>query len=164
MTTTQPHINVKQKINIVIVASITIIAYLFAQLIHEGLGHGGMALLFGAKLIQVTNTNLQYDPTGISLSASRVIAAGGTLANMIVGVFALWYLRYALIKSVNMRFFLWLLGHINLFKSFGYLLITFAPIGDFCDPENLASMRVMEKLGMRREGHLVQDHYTKGKW
>lgn len=133
MTTVQPEIKVNNKINLLIVASITIIAYLFTQIIHEGLGHGGMALLFGAKIIQVTNTTLEYDPTGISLSASRIIAAAGTLANVIVGVFALWYLRSASIKSANMRFFLWLFGHINLFKGFGYLLITFAPIGDWHD-------------------------------
>jgi hypothetical protein len=133
MATMPPEIKAKQEIDILIVASITVIAYLLAQIIHEGLGHGGMALLFGAKIIQVTNTSLQFDPTGISLSASRIIAAGGTLTNVIVGVFVLWYLRSASITSANMRFFLWLLGHISLFKGFGYLLITFAPIGDWHD-------------------------------
>ena len=123
----------KQKIDTLIVASITVIAYLFTQIIHEALGHGGIALLVGAKIIQVTNTNLQYDPIGISLSAGRVIAAGGTLANVIVGISVLWVLRTTSIKSANMRFFLWLFGHINLFKGFGYLLITFAPIGDWHD-------------------------------
>lgn len=143
MAISQPEIKVKQKINILILASITIIAYLFAQVIHEGIGHGGMALLFGAKITQVTNTNLQYDPSGISLSASRLIAAGGTLANVIVGIFTLWYLRTALIQSSNMRFFLWLFGHINLFKGFGYLLITFAPIGDWHDvAEGLRSQTI----------------------
>jgi hypothetical protein len=131
MTTVQPEIKVNKKIDNIILASITAIAFLFAQIIHEGLGHGGTALLFGAKIIQVTNTTLQFDPTGISLSASRVIALGGTLANVIVGVLVLWYLRTTSIKSANMRFFLWLLGLINLFKGFGYLLITFAPIGDW---------------------------------
>jgi hypothetical protein len=133
MVTTQPKIIVGQKIDLITVASITIIAYLFAQIIHEGLGHGGMALFVGAKIIQVTNTNLQYDPNGISLSASKVIAFGGTLANVVVGSLALWFLRIKSIKSANIRFFLWLFGFINLFKAFGYLLITFAPIGDWHD-------------------------------
>ena len=133
MATIQPKIKVQQKIDIVVVASITITTYLFAQIIHEGLGHGGMALLIGAKIIQVTNTSLQYDPSGISLSAGRVIAAAGTLANVIVGILALWFLRTTSMKSANTRFFLWLFGHVNLFKGFGYLLITFAPIGDWHD-------------------------------
>jgi RimJ/RimL family protein N-acetyltransferase len=31
-------------------------------------------------------------------------------------------------------------------------------------PANVASWRVMEKLGMRREAHLVQHRYMKGRW
>jgi len=133
MATMQSEIKANKKISVIILTSITIIAYLLAQIIHEGVGHGGLALLLGAKINQVTNTNLQYDPIGVSILASRVIASGGTLANVIVGVLALWYLRSMSIKSANPRFFLWLLGHINLFKGFGYLLITFAPIGDWHD-------------------------------
>ncbi len=33
-----------------------------------------------------------------------------------------------------------------------------------CDPRNPASARVMEKLGMRCEGHHVQDVFIKGEW
>lgn len=33
-----------------------------------------------------------------------------------------------------------------------------------CDPRNPASARVMEKLGMRAEGHLVQNFFIKGEW
>jgi len=33
-----------------------------------------------------------------------------------------------------------------------------------CDPRNPGSARVMEKLGMRREGHLVQNVFIKGEW
>ena len=33
-----------------------------------------------------------------------------------------------------------------------------------CDPRNLASMRVMERLGMRHEGHLVDNELLKGEW
>jgi [ribosomal protein S5]-alanine N-acetyltransferase len=33
-----------------------------------------------------------------------------------------------------------------------------------CDPRNHASYRVMEKLGMRREGHLRKDVMEKGEW
>ncbi len=33
-----------------------------------------------------------------------------------------------------------------------------------CDPRNVSSARVMEKLGMRREGHLVQNLFIKGEW
>jgi ribosomal-protein-alanine N-acetyltransferase len=33
-----------------------------------------------------------------------------------------------------------------------------------CDPRNPASARVMERLGMRREGHHVQNVFLKGEW
>lgn len=33
-----------------------------------------------------------------------------------------------------------------------------------CDPRNPASARVMERLGMRREAHLVQNVFIKGEW
>lgn len=33
-----------------------------------------------------------------------------------------------------------------------------------CDGRNEASVRVMERLGMRREGHFVENEYVKGEW
>lgn len=33
-----------------------------------------------------------------------------------------------------------------------------------CDPRNMQSGRVMERAGMRREGHLVQNVWIKGEW
>jgi hypothetical protein len=136
MATIQSKSETTPKISVFAVAAMTVVAYLLAQFIHEGLGHGGMAIGVGARITQVTNTYMQYDPTGVSDIAVRAIASGGTLANVIVGVLILWLLRNTPIKSANMRFFFWLLGHINLFKGFGYLLITFAPIGDWHDVVN----------------------------
>ncbi|HEX7837141.1 MAG TPA: GNAT family protein [Kofleriaceae bacterium] len=36
-------------------------------------------------------------------------------------------------------------------------------LGD-CDPRNAASARLMERLGMRREAHHVQNLWAKGEW
>jgi len=33
-----------------------------------------------------------------------------------------------------------------------------------CDGRNLSSPRLMERLGMRREAHLVENEYVKGGW
>ncbi len=33
-----------------------------------------------------------------------------------------------------------------------------------CDPRNIPSARLMERLGMRREGHHVQNLWVKGEW
>ena len=32
------------------------------------------------------------------------------------------------------------------------------------EPRNVGSVRVLEKLGMRREGHLVENEWVKGEW
>jgi RimJ/RimL family protein N-acetyltransferase len=32
------------------------------------------------------------------------------------------------------------------------------------EPRNTASARVLEKLGMRQEAHLVENEYVKGEW
>jgi aminoglycoside 6'-N-acetyltransferase len=34
----------------------------------------------------------------------------------------------------------------------------------YCDPRNAASERVLRRLGMRREGHLVESTWMKGEW
>ena len=33
-----------------------------------------------------------------------------------------------------------------------------------CDARNVASARVMERVGMRREAHLVHNEFLKGEW
>lgn len=33
-----------------------------------------------------------------------------------------------------------------------------------CDVENQASVRLLERLGMRREGHYIQNYWFKGNW
>jgi RimJ/RimL family protein N-acetyltransferase len=33
-----------------------------------------------------------------------------------------------------------------------------------CDPRNAASVAVLERLGMRREGHMRESTWAKGEW
>lgn len=47
--------------------------------------------------------------------------------------------------------------------------LAFGPLGlrrvaATCDPDNVGSWRVMEKLGMRREGHEREADWVKGRW
>ncbi|HEV7386876.1 MAG TPA: GNAT family N-acetyltransferase [Phenylobacterium sp.] len=46
----------------------------------------------------------------------------------------------------------------------GFRLLGLHRIWAECDPENLGSWGVMEKLGMRREGHLRDSKLIKGAW
>lgn len=48
--------------------------------------------------------------------------------------------------------------------KFGFQKIGFRRITATCDAKNKASARVLEKAGMKREGHLRKNVFQKGKW
>jgi len=48
--------------------------------------------------------------------------------------------------------------------DFGFRELRLHRIWADCDPANDASIRVLEKLGMRREGHLRENAWIKGAW
>ncbi|MBW3634627.1 MAG: GNAT family N-acetyltransferase [Chloroflexi bacterium] len=48
--------------------------------------------------------------------------------------------------------------------DFGFRELRLHRIWADCDPANVASSRVLEKLGMRREGHLRENAWIKGAW
>lgn len=48
--------------------------------------------------------------------------------------------------------------------KFGFSELNLHRIWATCDTRNVASARVMEKLGMRREAHYVKDAWEKGAW
>jgi [ribosomal protein S5]-alanine N-acetyltransferase len=48
--------------------------------------------------------------------------------------------------------------------DFGFTELQLHRIEDSCDTRNHASARVMEKLGMRREGHLRETIWKDGRW
>ena len=48
--------------------------------------------------------------------------------------------------------------------DFGFRTLGLHRVGADCDPANVASWRVLEKLGMRREGHLREKFWIKGEW
>ncbi|MBD2531137.1 GNAT family N-acetyltransferase [Nostoc flagelliforme FACHB-838] len=48
--------------------------------------------------------------------------------------------------------------------KFGFEELRMHRIWSWCVTENLASVRVLEKIGMRREGHLREKELIKGRW
>jgi [ribosomal protein S5]-alanine N-acetyltransferase len=48
--------------------------------------------------------------------------------------------------------------------DFGFRELGLHRIWADCDPANVASWRVLEKVGMRREGHLLENAWVKGAW
>ena len=47
---------------------------------------------------------------------------------------------------------------------FGFTQFGLHRIWSWCIADNLASARVLEKIGMRQEGHLRENEYFKGRW
>jgi RimJ/RimL family protein N-acetyltransferase len=48
--------------------------------------------------------------------------------------------------------------------AYGFRELDLHRIYATCRPDNLGSARVLEKIGMRYEGHLVQHRWMKGRW
>src|ERR1700742_4925029 len=69
------------------VAAFGVLAYMISNVLHEGLGHGGVAWLSGAHRITVTST---YMDAGVD---TRWILAAGTLVNLAFGALGLVVLR-----------------------------------------------------------------------
>ena len=107
------------------VCAISILAGILANVLHEGLGHAATALLTGAKsgVLSTVAWSSDFD--------SRLVAAGGTLANLAAGA-AFWLaLRSMKSVSVQVRFFLLTALAFNLFDGTGYFF--FSGVTDFGD-------------------------------
>lgn len=52
----------------------------------------------------------------------------------------------------------------RLVVGFGFDVLGLHRIAAMCAPENVASARVLEKVGMTREGHLRERHLVKSAW
>jgi hypothetical protein len=112
------------------VIAIAIVAYAVANLVHEGVGHGGACLLTGCTPQAMSSVYFDGDEGAVSDAAIRWIAAAGSIANVLLAVPVLMLLARA--QAPHWRFFLWLLAFVNLFQATGYLLFSgVANIGDW---------------------------------
>jgi hypothetical protein len=100
--------------------------------VHEGLGHGGACLLVGCRPELLTTMQFQGDERTVSSAGVRIIAAGGTLANLVAAIIAVALLRRKRDRVNAGAFFLWLFATLNLLQASGYLLYSGASnIGDW---------------------------------
>ena len=114
------------------VAAMGLVAYALANPLHEGLGHGGACLLVGGKPLVLSSLHFDGDTKGLPRGANRLIAAGGTLVNLLVGGIALAALSRSRTLPAQVRYFFWLLAFVNLFQGTGYFLFSgVAGIGDW---------------------------------
>jgi hypothetical protein len=99
------------------IISMAILAIAASSLLHEGLGHGVTAWLRGDIPTQLTSNHLS------DIRPDRLVDAGGTLVNLIIGALAMAASALAS-RSANLRYFLWLLGCFNLMDGAGYFLFS----------------------------------------
>lgn len=111
--------------DVVTICSISLLSAMLADVVHEGLGHGALALMTGAQsgLLTTVAWSSTFD--------SKLVAAGGTLANLVAGIIFWIALRSAKRASVQLRFFLLTTVAFNLLAGTGYFF--FSGVTNFGD-------------------------------
>ncbi|MGB2670132.1 MAG: hypothetical protein WA621_11120 [Candidatus Acidiferrum sp.] len=117
--------SVQTKDDVLTVVGISFVAQVVADVLHEGLGHAAVALITG------TRTGVLSTVAWSSAVDSRLVAAGGTLANLAAGLVFWIALRRAKSGSVRLRFFLLTCVAFNLFAGTGYFF--FSGVTNFGD-------------------------------
>src|SRR5512132_726357 len=100
------------------IIAISALAYALANVVHEGLGHGGACLLLGARPTMFNAIFFNYDETTTSDSVQRAISAAGSIVNVIVGLPLIRLLRSRISLPPRWRYFLWLFSAVNLLTAF----------------------------------------------
>src|SRR5260221_2883971 len=119
------------RVDVPTVIAISALAYTLANIVHEGLGHGGTCVLVGARPTMLNAIFFQYDDLSATVVQQSWTSAGGTIANLLAGLPILGVLRRQGLPSL-LRYFLWLFAAVNLLTAFGYLLYSgIAGIGDW---------------------------------
>jgi hypothetical protein len=111
--------------DVLTVCAISLVAAILANVVHEGLGHAATALLTG------TQSGVLTTVAWLSDFDSRLVAAGGTLANLSAAVIFWIALCRAVSASVRLRFFLLTSLAFNLFTGTGYFF--FSGVTNFGD-------------------------------
>ena len=107
------------------ICSISIVAGILTNILHEGVGHGLVALLTGATSGVLTTVAWS------STFDSRLVEAGGTLANLAAALVFWFALRSAKLASMPMRYFILITCASNLFTGTGYFF--FSGVTNFGD-------------------------------
>jgi hypothetical protein len=111
--------------DILTICAISIVAGILTNILHEGVGHGLVALLTGVKSGVLTTVAWS------SAFDSRLVAAGGTLVNLAAALVFWLALRSAKHASMAMRYFLLITCAFNLFTGTGYFF--FSGVTNFGD-------------------------------
>src|SRR3974390_3074489 len=103
------------------VAAVAVLAFIVADVAHEGLGHGLGFFFAGGKSSMLTTTRLIVWIT-LPDPQWRIFDLGGPAGTLAAALLAWLGLRLLRTYPVQLRFFLWLVMAFSLFWAFGYLI------------------------------------------
>lgn len=119
-----------RQIDRVTVGAIAIVAFWLCMVLHEAIGHGGAAILFGGHIRKVTNWYCSFGGIESELQG-RAIALAGITLNLMVGLAVIIGGRLVPRSQEPTHYFLWFFAHLNLFAAGSYMLIfSFLSFGD----------------------------------
>jgi len=145
-----------KNLDLATITAISALAYSLANVVHEGLGHGGACILLGARPTMFNAIFFNYDETTASDSVQRAISAAGSILNVIVGLPLIALLRSRVPLSPRWRYFLWLFCAVNLLTAFGYLLYSgIGGIGDWARVIEGARPAILFRLTLAASGALL---------
>ena len=128
------------------IVSMAVIASAAATLLHEGLGHGVTAWLRGDVVTELTSNHLS------AMVPDRLVDAAGTIVNLVVGAACLGASTLAGSRA-NTRYFLWLLGALNLLPAAGYFMLSgIAGFGDWYEVIKGLPHQAALRIGMTLVG------------
>jgi hypothetical protein len=117
-------------------AAIAMLAFIFADVSHEIIGHGAAYVAVGGRSFILTTTRLigqgaQADAQGnlfVGLAHGdlygKIFSIGGPLGNVVFAALTWIALRFLHRLQPRARLFLWLATAFNLFWAFGYLMFS----------------------------------------
>jgi len=113
-------------LDVLTVGSISLLAYMLGNVLHEGLGHGGACLLTGGKPLVISSVHFECS------SDTRLVLAGGTLINLLAGAVFFALGRLVGPSHPRLRYFFWIAMTVNLYTGTGYFLFSgLSGIGDW---------------------------------
>lgn len=98
------------KSRLIFYATVGVLAYIVADVIHEVIGHGGTCLLFGNKITLLTSVYFKSTPGNV------IVDIGGPIANLIFTV-----LTFLILSKAKKLFAILLLTHIFIYNLFWFV-------------------------------------------
>ena len=87
----------------------------------EHLGHALTAFLLGSDFIELGAFYVDYDETGMSILAWRLVALAGPVVSLLMGIVSFLVLHRLTPSKPARYYFVWLLGTVGLMTATGYL-------------------------------------------